>query len=279
MTMNTSVTPFNYQGHDFRTFADANGVLTFVAADVAVILGHTSAKDMTRSLDPDEKGGRLVPTPGGEQEMTTITEAGLYQAILQRQTGRMVDDAQRAAVKAFQRWVTHEVLPSIRKTGTYGAPSLSGPELLARAVIEAAQQIKELTGRADSAEQRVAELGPRAFAFDRWLSGNTAYSVDVVAKALRQAGAMTGRNRLFDFMEKAGWIFRQSGQWKPKQHVIEQKLLTVRLGSYEDSHTGELVSTTTVRITAKGAAKLAALHGVVQEDVAATLGGGEPDAA
>ncbi len=156
---------------------------------------------------------------------------------------------------------------------------LSGPELMAAALVEAQATLERAESRAIEAERHVAELAPRAFAFDRWLSGNTAYSVDVVAKALRQAGAMTGRNRLFDFMEKAGWIFRQSGQWKPKQWTVEQKLLTVRLGSYEDSHTGELVPTTTIRITAKGAAKLAALHGVVQEDVAATLGGGESDAA
>lgn len=267
--MTTDLNLFSYEGREVRTIT-IDSDPWFVAADVCTVLEIGNSSDALRRLDDDEKGVDSIDTPGGVQQMAIVSEAGLYALIL---------GSRKPQAKPFRRWVTHEVIPAIRKTGTYGAPSLSGPELLARAVIEAAQQIKELTGRADSAEQRVAELGPRAFAFDRWLSGNTAYSVDVVAKALRQAGAMTGRNRLFDFMEKAGWIFRQSGQWKPKQWTVEQKLLTVRLGSYEDSHTGELVPTTTIRITAKGAAKLAALHGVVQEDVAATLGGGESDAA
>jgi len=117
--MTATIAPFSYQGQQLRVFTEDDGTLTFIAADVATALGHRMASDMTRAIDPDERGTRLVSTPSGDQEMTTITEAGLYQAILQRQTGRMVDDAQRAAVKAFQRWVTHEVLPAIRRTGSY----------------------------------------------------------------------------------------------------------------------------------------------------------------
>ncbi|CAK7025519.1 BRO-N domain-containing protein [Saezia sanguinis] len=85
----------------------------FVASDVATILGYASAKDMVRMLDDDEKGRQIVPTLGGNQEMTIISEPGLYKTIIK---------SQKAEAKPFQRWVTHDVLPSIRKTGAYVAP-------------------------------------------------------------------------------------------------------------------------------------------------------------
>lgn len=146
----TAITPFSYQGQQLRVFAEDDGSLIFIAADVAAALGHRMASDMTRALDPDERGTRLVSTPSGNQEMTTITEAGLYQAILQRQTGRMVDDAQRAAVKAFQRWVTHEVLPAIRRTGSYAVTDeqrehrTNAAIFQARALMELCQAAKGL---------------------------------------------------------------------------------------------------------------------------------------
>lgn len=86
----------------------------FVAQDVAAALDYSVAKDMTRNLDDDEKGGQIVPTLGGDQEMTVINESGLYSAILK---------SRKPEAKAFKKWVTSEVLPSIRKTGSYTAPS------------------------------------------------------------------------------------------------------------------------------------------------------------
>lgn len=157
---------FNHDGFEIRAGVDENGEPWIAAADVAQILGHASAKDMVRSLDPEEKGGRLVPTPGGDQQITTLTEAGFYQALMQRQTGRM-QAAHAAIVKKFQRWVTGEVLPSIRKTGQYGAPAVA--ELtrsdLARMILDAEAELAQSraeveaqTTRADAAEQDVASF-------------------------------------------------------------------------------------------------------------------------
>ena len=82
----------------------------FVAADVAAVLEYRDAPNMTRNLDDDEKGTQIVSTLRGAQEMTVISESGLYAAILKSRK----PEAQR-----FRRWVTGEVLPSIRKTGSY----------------------------------------------------------------------------------------------------------------------------------------------------------------
>lgn len=83
----------------------------FVASDIAKMLEYRDATNMVRCLDDDEKGTHNVSTLGGKQEMTIISEAGLYQVILNAKTER---------VKQFKHWVTHEVLPHIRKTGSYG---------------------------------------------------------------------------------------------------------------------------------------------------------------
>ena len=92
---------------------ERNGEAWFVATDIANALGYRDAANMIRLLDGDEKGTHEVSTPGGPQSVTTITESGLYHAIFKS----------RSEVAArFRRWVTGEVLPTIRKTGAYVVP-------------------------------------------------------------------------------------------------------------------------------------------------------------
>ncbi len=86
----------------------------FVAQDVSEALEYRNAPDMTRNLDDDEKGTQIVRTLGGDQEMTVINESGLYSAILK---------SRKPEAKTFKKWVTSEVLPSIRKTGSYAMPA------------------------------------------------------------------------------------------------------------------------------------------------------------
>ena len=102
---------------------DVEGAPWFVAADVARALGYRDAEKMTRSLADDEKGTRLVGTPGGDQRLSIVSLPGVVRAIAQRQTGRMTDPAMAAQVDAFQRWVFHDIVPAVMTTGTYTAPS------------------------------------------------------------------------------------------------------------------------------------------------------------
>lgn len=90
----------------------------WVLADVCRALGLERTDSVARRLDPDEKGTHLVSTPGGPQEMTIINESGLYSVILR---------SDKPEAKAFKRWVTHEVLPSIRRTGRYELGGQTAP--------------------------------------------------------------------------------------------------------------------------------------------------------
>ena len=161
---------------------------------------------MTRSLDEDEKGVRRTDTLGGEQLLTVITEAGLYRAIIQRQAGRVADDNTKASVKAFQRWVTHEVLPSIRRSGSYSvAPAYALPQSYA----EALRALAETVEAKDRAVAEAHALSPRAAAWDHMASTAGDYSVQQAAGILgRDPSITTGRQRLFQWLATAGWIFR-----------------------------------------------------------------------
>ena len=105
------IVAFNFESKNVRIVVDQDGEPWFVAADVCAAL--TVKTEQTRRLDEDEKGLRIVQTLGGDQEMTVINESGLYSLIL---------TSRKPEAKRFKRWVTHEVLPSIRKTGSYAAP-------------------------------------------------------------------------------------------------------------------------------------------------------------
>lgn len=128
-----NIIPFNYEGSTVRTVDSNDGDTWFVAADVAKILGYRDAFNMTRRLDDDEKGTRSVSTPGGEQHLAIINEAGLYTAII----GSKVEGA-----KDFRRWVTHEVLPTIRRQGAYINPNADEHQL--NALVRRAQMHMEL---------------------------------------------------------------------------------------------------------------------------------------
>ncbi len=99
---------FSFNTHSIRTI-DREGEVWFVAADVCEALGLETHVAIRR-LDEDEKGRYSAPTPGGDQEVSIINESGLYALVL---------GSRKAEAKQFKRWVTHEVLPAIRQTGSY----------------------------------------------------------------------------------------------------------------------------------------------------------------
>lgn len=112
----TQMIPFHYGDETVRTHTDADGQVWFVATDIARILGYKDASHALRGLEEDEKGLHIVETLGGKQTLTIVSEAGLYTLLVR---------ARVEAAKPFRRWVTHEVLPSIRRTGSYSLPGVT----------------------------------------------------------------------------------------------------------------------------------------------------------
>lgn len=120
-----SLSVFNFQSAQVRVI-NRDGEIWFVASDIATVLKHRDATSLVRILDDDEKGTHTVcthengrhsmPTPGGDQEMLVINESGLYHAVLK---------SRKPEAKPFRKWVTAEVLPAIRKTGSYTLPRVS----------------------------------------------------------------------------------------------------------------------------------------------------------
>lgn len=101
---------YKFDSQEVRVVAGSDGEPWFVAADVCKVLDQPDTSKVCSRLDEDEKGTHIMRTPGGSQEMTVINESGLYSLIL---------TSRKAEAKRFKKWVTSEVLPSIRKTGSY----------------------------------------------------------------------------------------------------------------------------------------------------------------
>lgn len=145
---NRGLTPYEFEGNNVR-IVEKDGEFWFVAGDVARQLAYRDAADLTRLLDDDEKDTHPVRAPGGEQDMSAVSEAGLYRAIVMRRATTKVDHTIRERIARFQRWVFHDVLPSIRKTGSYGAAAdpmvvLSDPAALRGLLLTYTEKVQKL---------------------------------------------------------------------------------------------------------------------------------------
>lgn len=230
----TEIRPFKYDGQDVRTLTDPEGLTWFVATDVARILGYREAKDMTRRLDVDEKGRRSVPTPGGVQSLIVVNEAGLYASIL----GSRVVGAQR-----FKRWVTHEVLPSIQRTGSYTLPAQAPqvPQTYAEALRAAAAEVEAR----EQAEAYARQLEPKAAGYDTFLSADGTYSVGNVGKMFGLS-----QNKLFTLLRNAGVLIAK-GHMRNTPYQRYMHHFEVRGGTFNRSD-GTTSSSYTTRVQPSG---------------------------
>ena len=218
--MGNEITQFHYEGTTIRTLT-VDGEPWFVAADVAQVLGYRKASDMTRILEDDEKGAQIVRTLGGDQEVTVISEPGLYRLIVQRQAGYVSDAGKREYVRRFQRWITHDVLPQIRRTGGYqSTPELSGPELMAKALLEAQATL-------EARAEQIAALSAKAEYVDCFVVADDLRTVRNVAKSLGIRESIL-RQALLEH----GWIYVEKRTYGPNEDGIYR--LRRRYSAYAD---------------------------------------------
>lgn len=228
-----------------RAVRSEGGEPMFVASDIAKILGYRMASDMTRRLEEDEKGTRSVRTPGGEQQMAVITEPGLYSAIL----GSRVPEA-----RAFKRWVTHEVLPALRRDGGYmvARADETPEETMARAVLLAQQTIDRQRSRIAGLEAENEEMRPKALFADAVAASDGTCLIGEFAKMLRQNGVDIGQNRLFAMLREDGYLGKV-GQNRnvPTQRSMELGLFRIKETAITHSD-GHVTINRTPKLTGKG---------------------------
>ena len=232
----TALEVFDYSGAQVRTVL-VDGEPWFVAADVAAILSYRKASDMLRVIPDEDKGAQIVRTLGGDQTAAVISEPGLYGVIMQRQAGYLDDDGLRAQVRAFQRWVTHEVLPTIRRTGQFGSQV---PATFAQALELAAIQAKAI----EAQEAALAAAAPKVEAFDRFMDADGLYSMEAVAKII---GGI-GRNTLFARLREAGVI--EHGSTLPYQRHMHH--FEVVASTWVDPNTGKSRVSRTTKVRPSG---------------------------
>lgn len=196
---------FQYQDQPVRT-VQRDGEPWFVLKDVCSALGMdtTQLKKVTDRLEPDEKARNLITTPGGEQESWIINESGLYNVILR---------SDKPEARPFRKWVTSEVLPSIRKTGGYisGQDSLSPEELMAKALMVARKTLAERDARISALTVENQILQPKAEYFDQLVDRNLLTGFRETAKLLE-----VSPKRFVDFLLEKKYIYRdQRGKLMP----------------------------------------------------------------
>lgn len=224
-----------------------DGTPWMVAAPIARALAYRDANDMTRSLDEDEKGTHTVRTPGGDQRVIVISEAGLYRVLAQRRAGAVRDPEMRERIEKFQRWVFHTVIPAAVRAEASPARMPTHAEAL-RGWAAALEEV-------EAVRQENAALQPSAAAWDHLASGDGDWCVADAAKILcRDPNINIGRQRLFNALHAWGWIYRgRDGAWRAMQSQVDNGRISEIPQSHYHPRTGELVlDPPQVRIKPKG---------------------------
>lgn len=257
----SNITPFSYEDHEVRVL-DVNGEPWFVLADLCKVLGLANPAVVAKRLDKADVCQTYISSGGQRRAMTIVAEPGLYDVVVRSDS---------PAAKPFRRWVTHEVLPAIRRTGIYAVdpqPQLSGKELLAAAVLEAAETIRQHEATIAQQAKELEAAAPKARTWDLIVSGDGSYTITDAAKTLASAGVQTGPRILHRQLADAGWLYKnQRNRWVAYQDHLNSGDLVEKPRPYIDEDGVAQLATPQVRITAKGLAALRELLSV--EDGAA----------
>ena len=223
-----------------RVITDENNEPWFVAKDVAKILGYTNPQKAIRDhVDDEDKRGERIVTPSGIQEAIVINESGLYSLILKSKLPQ---------VKKFKRWVTSEVLPSIRKHGLYAtdeiiSKTLENPDFM----IELLQNLKKEKLKRKELEKKVIELKPKAFFADVVSNAEDAILIRDFAKLISKDDFSIGEKRLFKWLRENGYLMKDN---KPYQKYVDMGIFKVIERSRTDDKGTKIFHTT--KITGKG---------------------------
>ena len=229
----------NPQFGQIRTAGTAENPL-FCLSDVCKALGLT-ASHVRERLSKDVVSTDTLPTNGGKQTFTFVNEDGLYDVIL---------DSRKPEAKGFRKWVTSEVLPSIRKTGSYSIQNLSRKEL-ALMVIQAEEEKERLALENKQQAEVIAEQKPKVVFAEAIVGSQSSCLIGELAKIITQNGHKIGQNRLFEWLRQNHYLGTKGEYYNiPNQEYIERGLFEIKKTSHSEN--GVMKTTSTPKVTGKG---------------------------
>jgi anti-repressor protein len=234
---------FNFEGKQTRVVL-INGEPWWVLKDVCDAVDLGSPHKVAERLDDDERNQiPVIDSIGRLQNTAIINESGLYNVILR---------SDKPEAKKFRKWITSEVLPAIRRTGTYMTPGkieevLSNPDT----IIELATALKRERAKAEELETKIEEYQPKLLLAESLIASHASCSLGVFAKRLRQMGVKMGLNRFYARLRKEGYLMKQKS---PKRHVPTQKAMELRLFELTTTITndGDIHIDSSLKLTPKG---------------------------
>ena len=232
----------NDQFGQVRTI-NRNGEPWFVAKDVCLALEISNPSDALKRLDEDERARLNL---GRQGETNIVNEPGLYSLVL---------GSRKPEAKAFKRWITHEVIPSIRKNGGYiaGQETMTDDELLANALMVAQRKIEARDKQIEVQEKQIEAMHPKALFADAVSASKTSILIGDLAKLLKQNGVDIGQKRLFQWLRENKYLISQKGASynSPTQRSMEMKLFEVKETTITHAD-GHITINRTAKVTGKG---------------------------
>lgn len=232
---------FNFNGQDVRTVT-INGEPYLVGKDVAEILGYSRPDNAIRNhVDDEDKLVHQFSASGQNRNMTVINESGFYALVLSSKLPR---------AKEFKRWVTSEVLPTIRKNGMYATDELlDNPDF----AIATLQKLKEEREAKKLLEATIEEQKPKVIFANAVSASHTSILVGDFAKLMRQNGLNFGQNRMFAWLRENGYLISRKGNsWNmPTQKAMDLGLFEIKETTINHSD-GHISINKTPKITGKG---------------------------
>lgn len=217
-----------------------NNEVWFVGKDVADILGYQNgSRDINRHVEEEDRNKVMIFDGNQDKETITINESGLYCLIL---------SSKMPNARKFKRWVTSEVLPSIRKNGGYivGQENMSDDELMAKALMVAQNKIAER-------DKQIERMRPKEIFADAVSASHTSILVGDMAKLLKQNGVNIGQKRLFEWLRENGYLIKRKGSdWNmPTQKSMEMGLFDIKESTVNNPDGSVRINRTT-KVTGKG---------------------------
>ena len=213
----------------------------FVGKDIAERLGYTNPLKAIRDhVDPEDKGVNEMDTPGGRQPLIFINESGLYSLVL---------SSKLPSAKAFKRWVTHDVIPTIRKTGGYVSDTSAFVNAYFPELNETQKAaIGTMLDESRRMGQQLKEQAPKVLFADAVTASSTSILIGELAKLIKQNGVEIGQNRLFKWLRENGFLMRDN---MPTQYAMERGLFVVTERTINNPD-GSVRITRTTKVTGKG---------------------------